>query len=194
MNNIENYISGCGVRAVCESEHVEVPPTPEELHFLLGYLSAYHVKPVIVGSVAVFHHVSMVSPESTFRPTKDVDLHVSELPPIPPGWTVDRESIGVPSWISPSGGHVDFLIGNHEFDSDISVPVKVAVSKDSPPGFPVASVPDIFKMKLGTYRDKDMGDLVALARAKGIPSLHALSARQKDGLELVRLNLEYGEK
>lgn len=194
--SIIEYLTRCQSRNVlAEGETAtHVPPTAAEVRALLSYLRAAGVAPTIVGSVGVLHHLRNSSEE--FRPTVDLDLFVPvsheilrRLPP-PKGWKVDRESIGVISWISPGGGYVDFLTSNYEFPGGERTPRAVATDPGSDPDYPVASPVELFRLKLNSMRTKDVSDLVSLARSLGkVPTdqeLGRLNDTQRENLELVR--------
>lgn len=78
--------------------------------------------------------------------------------------------MGIISWIAPSGGYVDFLEANHIYPSGSQNPSEI--NKDPEPehnGLPVADLISIFQMKLNSPREKDLFDLIALAKKLGIP-------------------------
>lgn len=175
-----------------ESQHV--PPSVKELENLIQYLQSKGVNPIIVGSLAIAHHLKVTKEkvDKSFRATEDLDLFVSTNLPSPPfGWKRDQKSIGLISWISPSGGYVDFLVAGHRFPDNHINPQKLGVDKDSmEAGCPVADIAALFQLKLNSYRTKDLTDLVALAREVGIPKelrLLRLNQTQKDNLQLVDL-------
>lgn len=191
---IDSYLEQCQVRnALVESENTtHVPPNSTETRGLLDYLRGLGIDAVIVGSVGVLHYVK---DQKNYRPTVDLDLFVKlgekEMAKIQPpaGWTRDRESQGVISWISPSGGYVDFLTAGKAFTDGAVNPVEVEVDPSSKE-YPVAKAVELFRMKLKTMREKDLSDLIGLARAIGhVPTdeeLGDLTQTQEENLELVR--------
>ena len=166
------------------------PPTPEEAKFLLAYLRENGMSPMVVGSGAVLGHLQITPEESAKlgRPTKDLDISINKrpIPPIPYGWRQDMESIGLVSWISPSGGYVDFVVTGHQFP-DGRVNKAPELEQNSPADYPIANLSTIFKMKLCSYRPQDLQDLVMLARKFGVPELTGLNKQQKENLDLVKL-------
>ena len=186
MNRIETFLNQCAVRALCEDESVHTPPTPDEVRALLAYLVSHRVNPTIVGSVAVFHHLSASTKE--FRPTVDLDVFVDRKLPAPPeGWTTDPEALGLDSWISPSGGYVDFMTAGHRFPGGEKYPSKISRAAGAPKEYPVADAETLLRMKLFSAREKDLSDSCALARHLGIPELAGLNKTQRENYELVKL-------
>jgi hypothetical protein len=181
---LAEYLNQCRVRALCETD-THTPPTAEEVRFLIAYLRSKGVKAVIVGSAAVFHHLR--SNTRNFRPTVDVDIFVDKpLPALPDGWSKDPEALGVNSWISPSGGYVDFMQKSHEFPTGEKYPASVETQPDSDADYPVATALDLLKMKLNSAREKDLADAIALVRSLGkLPILNKLNRTQKDNWGLV---------
>lgn len=103
----------------------------------------------------------------------------------------ERRKIGLISWISPSGGYVDFLVAGHRFPDNNINPMKIGVDvKSMEAGCPIADVASLFQLKLNSFREKDLTDLVALARKVGIPReiyRFKLNKTQQDNLTLVDL-------
>jgi hypothetical protein len=127
-----------------ESADVTRPPTAEEFLALMGYLAEQGIEATLVGSAAVVHHLRN-SPHG-FRPTFDVDIHVNkQLPPLPAGWRKDQTAVGVNSWISPSGGIVDFLTPGHRFPSGEIVPRRVGRQTASDGNYAVAEINDLIR-------------------------------------------------
>jgi hypothetical protein len=185
---LERYLDQCRVvNRLVENEDVHVPPTKEEVHSLLAHLGLHGLKPAIAGSVGILQHLGDIDVNG-FRPTVDVDVWVSKDPGEPmEGWHQDPEAPGVPSWISPSGGYVDFLIGGHEFPSGEKAPSHVDV--DTSFELPVVSLKHLLAMKLNSMREKDLADCIALVRKIGrVPSkleLGKMNNTQKENLDLV---------
>ena len=191
---IDTYLNQCQVRnSLVESEGAtHVPPSAQETRELLTYLKGKGIAAVIVGSVGVLHYVK---DQSRYRPTVDLDLFVplddKKMRAIPPpkGWQVDRESVGVISWISPSGGYVDYITAGKVVNDN---PMPQSVQADpSSKDYPVAKAVELFRLKLGTMREKDLSDLMSLARAIGrVPTDAELgplkTQTMKDNLDLVR--------
>lgn len=196
-------------------KNTKFPPTGEEIEKLISFLTEKGLNPVIVGSLAVVKHLKLTcieiesnlfppteqvefsfsSPSDSFRTTQDVDVHVNKSLPSPlEGWRRDMESIGVTSWISPSGGFVDFLISGDRLPGG-SITVKT-VNKDPESintGWPIADIASIFLLKLNSPRNKDLFDLVALACKVGIPKLtDRLNQQQTENLETIKMWLQYG--
>ena len=186
MTLLDRYLKQCRVRSVIEAvtgQESQVPPSPEELKMLLNYLRRF-VRATIIGSAAAFYHLG--SDPAAFRPTVDVDIHVDgPLPPPPQGWRRDLEAAGIESWISPSGGYVDFLVAGESLPGEVIVPQNVTVDKTAE--LPVATVADVFAMKLNSMREKDLFDAIALARKFGIPKLMRINRQQRENLKMVQL-------
>jgi hypothetical protein len=190
---VSAYLRQCQVRnTLAESQDVHVPPTPDESKELLSYLKQMGVEAAVVGSVGVLHYVKDAS---KFRPTVDLDIFVQmtadkfrKVQP-PRGWSVDKASPGVISWISPSGGYVDFMTAGHTFPGGSRTPSRVDVDPSSKE-YPIATAVDIFRMKLNSMREKDLSDMISLARAiGGVPSekqLGQLNQTQKENLQLIQ--------
>jgi hypothetical protein len=116
--------------------------------------------------------------------------------PNPPnGWRRDGKSIGVISWISPMGGYVDFLIAGQNFPDNNKNLKKIGKDPESEKmGCPVADVLSVFLLKLNTYRNKDLQDLINLALKIGIPKeieRQVLNPTQKDNLTIIKLWLAH---
>ena len=191
-SRIPNYLTQCQVpscRLGESASETTTPPSDAEVRELITYLRQHRVNPVIVGSVGIFHHLTLAAHK--FRPTVDLDIFThAKLPPPPQGWRVDTASLGVTSWISPSGGLVDFLEPGHEFPNGNKNPSKVAIDPKAPKDYPVAAVVELLKLKLNSYRAKDMTDAVELAKATGgVPPDSAfgrLNPAQKENLAMLR--------
>lgn len=185
---VEAYINQCRVVNLGESNEVQFPPTPDEIDQLIAYLKGQKVNPAVVGGVGVLQHMGSAS---NFRPTTDVDIWVSKVPSILKGWRQDPEAVGIPSWISPSGGHVDFVTPGQNFGTEVGrVPRKIEVDSGR---FPVGSWKTIMWLKLNSHREKDLSDVVTLARKLDIfPSTDdfnffgKMNKTQLDNLNLVQ--------
>lgn len=187
---IDIYLDQCRVLALTESE-TTVPPSPAETRVLVKYLFKMGLAPVIVGSVAVVHYLTGPVKASR-RPTKDLDMYVRTLPGAPPpGWKRDESSIGVTSWISPSGGYVDFLVAGDILATGDKIPSKVKLGPTSDRGYPVIDVFDLIKMKISTQRGDDVMDAVRLVRSMGripdVKELGHLTREQQENWEYVRI-------
>lgn len=188
---ISTYLRQCRVRnTLIESEGVHVPPTPEEVDSLLGYLRDKGVNPAVVGGVGLLHHLGPENAKS-FRPTVDIDLWVNKVPKPPSGWRQDPEAVGVDSWISPSGGYVDFVTPSHEFEPGNKAPKKIEV--DAGTRFPVGSWKSLMWLKLQSFREKDLADVIALVRKLGrVPAENEfgffgkMTQTQRENLDMVR--------
>lgn len=186
------YLRQCRVRGLSEDADVHVPPTKDEVSSLIRYLRGQNLDPKIIGSVGILHHMGNVDVRRDFRPTVDLDVFVSGDPgKPPPGWTRDPEAPGVISWISPTGGYVDFMTPGHEFPSGERGPKTVTThepSKDT--DYPVAHAHELLKLKLNSMRSKDIADALALVRKLGyVPELSALgklNPQQKDNYGLLK--------
>jgi len=182
-------------------ENMHIPPTSKEVEELISYLRSKDIDPIIVGSVALITHLKLNSQDlKDHNPTKDLDLFISEsplarLPPPPPGWSRDREAVGVVSWISPKGGYVDFLIAGHCFPGQSKIPKKITKDPEfEKMGCPVADICSLFILKLNSSREKDLLDLLSLSRKVGIPKelkKHTLNEIQRENLSLLQLWLEH---
>ena len=205
-NSVAAYLTQCRVRnPLVEDKDAHVPPTPEETKALIAYLKSKGLKPAIVGSVGILKHLGNdIDPQRDFRPTVDLDVWVTKVPEPPAGWKRDRASIGVASWISPSGGYVDFLEAGHEFEGGVGVPKSIDYDVTSASSdFPVAHWVTILKMKLNSMRSKDLSDSMSLVRRMGrVPTtkeLGKLTQTQKENLDLlaqwykIRPSGKYGE-
>lgn len=192
-NNIRKYLAQCRVRNAAEVEDVHFPPSAEEVQELLAYLKENGIQGTIVGSTAVLKHLGDEVGVHDFRPTADLDIFINRPPPkqLPPRWQRDMESLGVVSWLSPTGGYVDFLQGGHEYPGGRRNPSNVE-QDNSIAEFPVASLRDVFRLKLNSERTKDLTDLVALARKTGVPGdLGKLNAQQRENLQVVNQWVQY---
>jgi hypothetical protein len=187
-----------------------VPPTSRELEMLVSYLLKNGVDFAIVGSVAVARYLELMTlthnvgfpdglEDQLWSATQDIDFFVSQsLPPLPKGWKRDIKSIGVASWISPSGGYVDFLMAGHRFPDSNATPKKIEKDPESiNTGWPIADITSLFLLKLNSFRDKDLFDLVVLAHKVGISEdqlrKRSLNETQTNNLETVRMWLEHGD-
>jgi hypothetical protein len=188
--HVSIYLQQCRQSALGESKSdgVNFPPTYDELQKLFAYLRKNNVNPAIVGGVGVLQHIG---PVSDFRPTVDVDIWVDEVPPILDEWSRDRSSVGITSWISPSGGVVDFIVPGQEFSGDSKAPYAIEI--DQGIEFPVGSKMSLMWLKLNSVRPKDISDLIALARSMGhVPhegdfrQFGKMNVTQRENLDMVR--------
>jgi hypothetical protein len=190
-DRISAYLAQCRVVSETEGAETHVPPSKGEVISLIRFLRDQKTRPLVIGGVGVLNYLKGVDPQRGFRPTSDLDLWVDKVPvELPKGWTKDPEAVGVHSWVSPSGGYVDFLTPGHQFPGGEKLTVKV----DPDPvtvytKFPIASWLSILKLKLCSVREKDLADCIALVRAMGkVPGpdeLGKLNATQRDNLDLV---------
>ena len=183
------YLNQCGVRGLTESGSVNHPPTAEEFLEVVSYLKFHGVTSAVIGSSAVVYHIK--TSVKDYRPTVDLDLWVNRKLPAPPaGWYRDPQSIGIDSWISPTGGTVDFLKAGHRFPSGSVVPSKIDFVVSDDGKFNVAKLVEVFKLKLDSEREKDMLDCVVIARSLGyVPSareLGVLTDQQVETLNMVQ--------
>jgi hypothetical protein len=184
---VADYLQRCNCRNfLVEDGQAHVPPSHKEVHDLMRHLKANGIKAAIAGSVGILHHVDLDA--SKFRPTHDLDIWVNQDPGNPPpGWRRDPESIGLVSWISPSGGYVDFMRAGDEFPGGTVVPRSIDVSAEFE--HPVAGWKSLLAMKLNSMREKDLADSIALVRQLGrVPSpreLGKLTVTQRENLDLV---------
>ena len=204
QERIAAYLAQCRVVSLHENE-THVPPTGEETTGLIRHLRAAGSNPLVIGSVGVLNYLRHVDPKLGFRPTVDLDLWVDSLPESRPhGWTIDLESIGVPSWVSPSGGHVDFLLPGQDMPSGTKTPSRLDPDPASAGSdFPVASWTSLLKLKLNSVREKDFADSIALVRAQGyVPTpqeLGQMTRAQRENYEMlvqwfnIRPHGNYGE-
>jgi len=187
MDQLGSYLAQCRVRSpLVEAEDAHYPPSKEETMFLLDYLKKQRLGPAISGSVGLLHHIG--GDVKSFRPTYDLDIWVNKDPGAPPkGWRKDLESIGVVSWISPTGGYVDFMTPGHEFPGGAKTPRSVGI--DTSFGYPVVRWLDLMRLKLNSMRAKDMTDLIALVRKIGkVPTageLGSLNRTQRENLDMI---------
>ena len=107
------------------------------------------------------------------------------MPTLLYGWKVDPSAIGLVSWISPSGGGVDFLHSGDELPDGRVVPQAVPITDSLE--FPIADLSSIFKMKLNSFREGDIKDLSILAKKCGIPELGKLNKQQKENLDYLKI-------
>ena len=198
---IGKYLSGYLNKSRSKiNEGPHVPPTVIEIEQLMTFLQEKGLNPVIVGSMALIKHLKPTYQElneDAIRLTNDVDLFISQnnLPTPPPGWRRDLASAGVISWIAPSGGYVDFLIAGHSFPDNTRNPKKIGIDPESEKmGCPTADLASLYLLKLNSFREKDLFDILGLARKIGIPSeieRMSLNSTQKDNLEIVKLWLSH---
>lgn len=216
---IDKYIAGFINQSREQHKSEEsIPPTPQEIEQLMIFLQNKELDPIIVGSVAINKHLqasfNKPKPNSfqnvkeldlviknnslneiqAFRTTVDIDFFISKtIPNFLPGWQRDKNSIGVLSWISPSGGIVDFLIAGQRFPNNSSTPLTLGKDPESVKmGCPIADLKSLFLMKLNSDRDKDFLDLLVLARTLGIPNdlnKQSLNSNQREQLSTLQLYL-----
>ena len=170
------------------------PPNEREIQSLIDYLKENGLDPILVGSMALVKHLKPSREEMLNENlmTKDIDVFITSSPPNPPaGWRRDRQSLGVISWISPSGGYVDFLEANHYYPDGNRNPTQIGKDLESEKiGCPIADLVSVFLMKLNSHREKDLFDLVRLVKKVGIPKelkRQPLNRAQKDTLSLIEL-------
>lgn len=195
---LRTYLGQCRVAQShqYEAQGDTVPPSADEVQELVTYLRERNLDPLITGSAAVLKHLGPdIDSRRDFRPTKDLDIFVKgKLPQAPPpGWTQDRSAIGVVSWLSPSGGSVDFLEAGHEFPSGVKMPRRLSPDSETHgTSYPVVGFEDLVKTKLDSDRPKDLTDLLLLIKQRGIPEhLGGLNRRQKDNLDLAQKWLSF---
>ncbi len=191
-DTVADYLARCRVRGLTESVENSMPPTAAEVRALIKHLRLAGLQPAVVGDAAVAHYVGR-----NIRPALKVNIFVSgPLPAPPPGWRPDVESAGLPRWIAPSGGVVDFILAGHMFPGGSRAPSALSGCHAANSVIPVALPKDIFLLKLASWREKDLADAVALARATGLPTdaeFGKLSPQQKDSLNYVKLLLRRSE-
>jgi hypothetical protein len=185
---VDTYLRQCKVQnLLVEDEGVHFPPSPEESKELINFLRQQGLNPAIVGSVGVLRHLKT---GQGFRPTVDLDIWVSRAPKtILPGWRQDPEAVGVISWISPSGGYVDFLLPNQQVGGEAKTPRTLNIDKASQDtDYPVADILSLLYLKLNSNRPKDMSDTMELVKALGkVPKseeLGKLNRTQTSNLDL----------
>lgn len=179
----------------CRSAQTETgaPPAYEEVRYLLQYLQNHGLSPVLVGSSAIAAHMARDPDPQEFRVTSDLAIAIGgKLPDPPEGWKWDMNAPGIPSWISPSGGTVDFLRRGDQIPDGPRIPKDIEQDTESNT-VPIAAVKSIFKMKLDSYREKDLMDLVALARKTGIPELTGLNRQQRENLDYINLIVNHSK-
>lgn len=148
-------------------QSVKIPPTHQELEELVSILQRADLDPIIVGTLAVIKYLS-VTPEDlqarVYRPIQTIDFVIAKDLPAPPlGWKCDQETR---SWISSEGGHVNFFLIGDLFSEERNMGKDLeSVEMDCP----IADVESLFLMKLSTRRERDIGDLMMLAKKVGIP-------------------------
>ncbi|NGX42223.1 MAG: hypothetical protein K940chlam7_00500 [Chlamydiae bacterium] len=193
---MKSYVSNYIRKSIENNENkTHRPPTESEIRFLFKHLRENDLDPIIVGSIALIQHLRPSKEDygdEGFRYTQDIDIFVSSsLPRPPPAWRRDHESLGVVSWISPSGGYIDFLEAGHIYPSGHRNPYHIDKDLDSiADGLPVADLASIFVMKLNSDRVQDLTDLVNLAKKRGIPKDLArkkLNEQQKENLESIKI-------
>jgi len=196
QDRITAYLAQCRVVEESDIENdpdaPHFPPSKDEVVGLVKYLRAQGANPLVVGGVGVLSYLKGVDPRRGFRPTTDLDLWVDFVPKeLPSGWAVDRESPGTPSWISPTGGYVDFITPGREFPGGERSPKSIDHDPETfYTEFPVASWLSIFRLKLNSVREKDLADSIALVRSMGrVPApteLGKLNGTQRENLDLIQ--------
>ena len=90
---------------------------------------------------------------------------------------------------------MDFLIAGHRFPDGNEVPRNIEKDKNSTNNnWPIADLTSLFLLKLNSFQDKDLFDLVVLANKVGIPHQlknKTLNETQRNNLETVQLYLEH---
>lgn len=189
---LDQFVKQCRQSNPMAEDTVHYPPTQPEIKELITYLRGQKLDPKIVGSVGILHHMAGADVSKKFRPTVDVDLYVNRDPGTPPsGWQKDPEAVGVASWISPSGGYVDFLVPGHQFPGGEKLPRSIRTHEPSADtDYPVAHAHELIKLKLNSLRPKDLSDIMALVRHLGhVPTeqeLGKLTRTQRENLSLVQ--------
>lgn len=191
---LETYLRQCRVlnRLVEDDNDTHFPPTKDEVGQLIRHLRDQGLDPKIIGSVGILHHLGNVDVRRDFRPTVDLDIFVAKDPGAPmAGWKRDPEAPGITSWISPSGGYVDFMSPSHQFPGGEKAPKTVAVHEPSAGSdYPVAHAHELLKLKLNSMRPKDIADALALVRKLGyvpdMKDLGRLTPQQRDNYQLLK--------
>lgn len=191
------YLSECRAQNpfVKLEQKIPIPPTGKEIEALVSYLINSKVDPVIIGSIAVIKHLHITAEDikaRSFRLTQKVELFVSQFPPnLLSGWQINKNSKVLTSWISPTGGTVDFLKIEDLFSE--SVESQYVVEKDPESvnmGCPVADMQTLFLIKLNSDQERDLLDLLTLARRKNIPEnldKHLWTSTQRKNLDFIKL-------
>lgn len=90
-----------------------------------------------------------------------------------------------------------FLVAGHTFSDNTKNPQKVGKDSESEKmGCPVADIVSIYLLKLNSYREKDLTDLLAFARVVGIPKEldHLrLNKTQKANLSMVKIWISHDQ-
>lgn len=190
---IDKYLSGylaqCQLKNpfLQEDKYTPYPPTSKEVEDLIMFLQNEGLDPVISGTIALIKHLQFTEADihaREFRPTHKLEVIISKNLPNPPsGWHINKDFRAC--WNSPLGGRVDFV----REEEAVQFPNRVQRDPESvEAGIPVADVPTIFKMKLNSDWDKDLAELMTLARKVGIPKdiKDCLwSDRQKKNMEIL---------
>ena len=189
MSDVSVYLTRCSQVHTFELG-ATVPPTVDEVRFLMNHLESANIRNGLCGSTAVYTYLTEALAD--FRPTLDIDVFTSREPGRPPeGWRINREAVGVTSWIAPSGGVVDFLVAGSMLPNGTTVPrnIKVVAYPDSE--FRVVALDDLVRLKLNSTRDKDLQDVIRLARScRSCLSVAKLNEQQRENLQLVQLWLD----
>jgi len=160
---------------LADDQFAAVPPSSQELEVLLTYLSKKGVDFIIGDTLAAIKHLKVTRQEihdRVYRPISNIVLLVSPNLPRPPvNWRKIEEDSRKICWVSPSNGCVKFSqigsIENIEQDPE---------SKKAK--CPVVGFRNLFKMKLKSEKERDLLDLMSLARVVGVPE--NIESRQLD--------------
>lgn len=145
-------------------------------------------------SVAVVKHLNLTNEEihlRNFRPTYALDLLIfRKIPSPPPNWQVKMQTSDGVSWLSTTGGQINFLMAKDTFPEGFIKTNSIGRDPESVRvGCPIVDVKTLFIMKLNSSLEVDMSELMTLARKTKIPKeieKELWTNRQKKNLEFIR--------
>ncbi len=167
-----------------EDQLCKIPPSSLELEVLISHLSEHGVDFVIADTLAAIKHLELSLEDihnRLYRPMSTVVLFISQKQPPPlTNWQEIEDDFEHALWASPSQGYVKFCkienIKNIAQDPE---------SKESK--CPVVDFTTLFKMNLNCGQERDLLDLLSLARVVGIPE--GLESEPLNDYQNITLNL-----
>ena len=175
---------------IAETQHSMIPPTSQELEELVIYFSEAGIYFIIGNTLAAIKHLKVTREDiqaRVYRPISKVVLFTSQkLPPPPTKWQEIKNESEHTLWKSPEEGYVEF-----RHIENLSAIEQDPESIDAQ--CPVVEFTTLFKMKLKSTYERDLLDLLSLARVLGIPQeldFQKLSETQKKALNFINLWLK----
>lgn len=192
-NHFSQYLSECRSQSpLLDSDNYHTfPPSEQEISSLIEFLLSKNLDPIIVGSIAVIRYLDLPKQnDQKYRLTSSLEILISSPLSSPlDSWKVKDSPSPIISWISPSGGKVDFFQVNDVFPISLT-PYSVEKDKESVIAqCPIASPKSLLLLKLSSNEPRDMLDATLLIDEIGFPrdlEAYFWTSLQKENFQLIK--------